>query len=91
LIAPVSHLLFGDIQKIAAESIGTSYTTMLALQLVGGSAGIGICLNNVIAVCAVVGLDDVGEGQILKRTFKFVFASTTIATIVMLAFYFRFD
>jgi L-lactate permease len=85
----VSNLTFGDIDKIAAESIGLSVTSMLALQAVGGSAGNGICLNNIIAACAVVGLD-IGEGKILMKTFKFVFASTTIATIVSLAFFFRF-
>jgi L-lactate permease len=85
----VSNLTFGSIQLIAAESIGTSVTTMLALQAVGASAGNGVCLNNIIAACAVVGLN-VGEGKILLQTYKFVFLSTTIATIVMLAFYFRF-
>ena len=73
----VSNLTFGEIQSIAAESIGTSKTTMLALQAVGGSAGNGICLNNIIAACAVVGLN-VGEGRILVQTYKFVLTITTI-------------
>lgn len=85
----VSNLTFGEIQQIAAEAIGTSSTTMLALQAVGGSAGNGICLNNIISACTVVGLD-ISEGKILLQTYKYVFASTTIATAVMLAFYFRF-
>lgn len=85
----VSNLTFGTIQALAAESIGVSKTSMLALQAVGGSAGNGICLNNIIAACAVVGLD-IGEGAILKQTYKFVLAMTTISTIVMLAFFFRF-
>jgi len=86
----VSNLTFGDIQVIAAESIGTSKTSILALQAVGGSAGNGICLNNIIAACAVVGLN-IGEGQILMKTYKFVFANTTIATIIMLVLFIRFD
>jgi lactate permease len=85
----VSNLTFGSIQQIAAESIGTSITSMLALQAVGASAGNGICLNNIIAACAVVGLN-VGEGVILFKTYKFVFLCTTVATVVMLSFYFRF-
>ena len=85
----VSNLTFGSIQIIAAETIGTSFTSMLALQSVGASIGNGICLNNIIAASAVVGLT-VGEGVILGKTCKFAFASTTIATIVMVAFYFRF-
>lgn len=86
----VSNLTFGEIQYIAAVEIGTSVNTMLALQVVGASAGNGICLNNIIAALTVVGLD-VSEGQILMRTFKYVFLSTTIATAVMLALFFRFD
>lgn len=86
----VSNLTFGDIQVIAAESIGVSKTSILALQAVGASAGNGICLNNIIAACAVVGLN-IGEGQILMKTYKFVFANTTIATIIMLALFIRFD
>jgi hypothetical protein len=81
----VSNLTFGDIQLIAAESIGTSVTSMLALQSVGASAGNGICLNNIIAACAVVGLD-IGEGKVLMKTYKFVFASTTIATVRFVCF-----
>jgi L-lactate permease len=86
----VSNLTFGGVQQIAAESLGTSITSMLALQTVGASAGNGICLSNIIAACAVVGLN-IGEGKVLLRTFKFVLGSTTVATIVMLAFYIRFD
>lgn len=85
----VSNLTFGDIQAIAAETIGVSATAMLSLQAVGASAGNGICLNNIIAACTVVNLQ-VGEGKILARTARFVFALTTWATLIMLALYFRF-
>ena len=63
----ISNLTFGGIQRIAAERIGTSSTAMLALQAAGGSAGNGICLNNIISACTVVGLH-VGEGKIIART-----------------------
>eukprot|EP00980_Cylindrotheca_fusiformis_P017547 scaffold5502_cov115-Cylindrotheca_fusiformis.AAC.9 len=85
----VSNLTFGTIQLLAAESIGISRTSVLSLQIVGASAGIGICLNNIIAACAVVGLN-ISEGAILKQTYKFTFAITTISTLVMLAFFIRF-
>ena len=85
----VSNLTFGTIQTLAAESIGVSKTSLLALQAIGGSAGNGICLNNIIAACAVVGLD-VGEGAILKQTYKFVLGITTLSTIIMLGFFLRF-
>lgn len=81
----VSNLTFGSVAAIAAESIGTSVTSMLALQAAGASAGNGICLNNIIAACAVVGLD-INEGKILMKTYKYVFANTTIATVSDLRF-----
>jgi hypothetical protein len=85
----VSNLTFGSVQAIAAESIGISKTSMLALQAVGGSAGNGICLNNIISACTIVGLN-IGEGKILGQTYRYVFSNTSIATIVMLAFFIRF-
>jgi L-lactate permease len=85
----ISNLTFGSIQIIAAESIGTSFTSMLALQAVGASIGNGICLNNIIAASAVVGLK-VGEGVILIKTCKFSFLSTTVATALLAAIYIRF-
>eukprot|EP00529_Nitzschia_sp_RCC80_P015947 CAMPEP_0113446620 /NCGR_PEP_ID=MMETSP0014_2-20120614/3806_1 /TAXON_ID=2857 /ORGANISM="Nitzschia sp." /LENGTH=712 /DNA_ID=CAMNT_0000337729 /DNA_START=156 /DNA_END=2294 /DNA_ORIENTATION=+ /assembly_acc=CAM_ASM_000159 len=86
----VSNLTFGAIHVIAAESIGVSTTSMLALQAVGASAGNGICLNNIISACTITGLQ-IGEGEILGQTYKYVFSNTTIATIVMLAFFIRFN
>ena len=85
----VSNLTFGEIQRIAATEIGISVNSMLALQAIGASAGNGICLNNIIAGLAVVGVN-VSEGLILKRTAKFVFSLTTIATIILLAIFIRF-
>jgi L-lactate permease len=86
----VSTLTFGGIQQIAAESTGLSVTSMLALQVIGGSAGNGMCINNIIAACTIVGLD-VPEGRIVVRTVKYVLGITTIGTFVMLAFFFRFS
>jgi L-lactate permease len=40
----ISNLTFGEIQQIAAENIGISVTSLLAIQSCGGSAGNGICL-----------------------------------------------
>jgi L-lactate permease len=85
----VSNLTFGNVQQIAAEHIGTSVTAMLALQAVGASAGNAFCLNNIIAVSTVVGLN-VGEGTIVGLTYKFVLSLTTIATVVMLGKYHLF-
>ena len=86
----VSNLTFGEIQRIAAETIGISTTTMLSIQATGGSAGNGLCLNNIIAACAVVNLA-VPEGEIVKKTWIFVFSIVVISTLVNLAYYFAFD
>jgi L-lactate permease len=74
------------------ESLSSTTFSSLVLSLVAvRSFGQGVCLNNIIAACAVVGLTSAGiEGQILMRTYKYVLASTTIATVVMLVFFFRF-
>merc|ERR1712113_848355 len=85
----LSNLTFGAIQKIAALKSGTSVTAMLALQAAGASAGNGICLNNIIAACAVVGLN-VSEGKIIAKTALPVAGVCIVAMISMLAFYFRF-
>lgn len=86
----VSNLTFGGIQLIAAQNIGVSPTAMLALQATGGSAGNGICLNNIIAACAVVGLK-IDEGKVIARTGPFVLALGAVSTLVMLAFFIRFN
>jgi lactate permease len=40
----ISNLTFGEIQEIAAQNIGISVTSLLAIQACGASAGNGICL-----------------------------------------------
>lgn len=86
----VSNLTFGEIQSFAAQNIGTSRSAMLALQVVGSTAGNSICLHNLISACTVAGLSH-AEGDIMRKTYKFVLGYIAIATAVMLVFYFRFD
>ncbi|KAL9178976.1 hypothetical protein ACHAXT_011949, partial [Thalassiosira profunda] len=83
----VSNLTFGSVQQIAATSIGVNVNAMLALQVVGASAGNGICLNNIISACTVTGLT-ISEGKIIAKTWKFVVAFIVIATLVLLGFLF---
>lgn len=84
----VSNLTFGAIQKIAALKSGTSVTAMLALQVAGASAGNGICLNNIIAACAVVGLN-IGEGKVIQQTAISVVSICIVATLIMLVYLFN--
>ncbi len=63
----ISDLLFGEFQWGVATTLELPRQIMIAAQAVGGAFGNMVCINNVVAVCAVVGL--VGkEGMILKRT-----------------------
>ncbi|MBT3349484.1 L-lactate permease [bacterium] len=63
----VSNLTFGGIQTAVAQSAGISPVKIAALQNVGGAAGNMICLHNIIAACAVLGLEN-AEGKILRKT-----------------------
>lgn len=64
----VSTLTFSPIQYSVAFDIGLDIHTVLALQLLGTSAGNMICVHNVVAVGAAVQLPG-QEGNILRKTF----------------------
>jgi lactate permease len=80
----ISDLLFGEFQWGVAESGGFSRQIMVAAQGVGGAFGNMVCINNVVAVCAVVGL--VGkEGDILKKTvIPFILYGLVVGCMVFL-------
>ena len=65
--ATISNLTFGGIQASIANSLGLDLTTILALQSVGGAMGNMVCINNIVAVCSILGLSR-QEGYIIKRT-----------------------
>lgn len=63
----VSNMMFSLFQYNVGTQIGVNPTWVVALQAVGGAAGNMICVHNVVAACAVVGL--VGkEGLIIRKT-----------------------
>lgn len=67
----ISNMMFSSFQFGVAQEIGADPTWVVALQAVGGAAGNVICVHNVVAACAVVGL--VGkEGEVIRVT-VFVF------------------
>jgi lactate permease len=80
----VSDVLFGQFQWDVAELRGLSRVVMLSVQGVGGAGGNMICVNNVVAVCTVVGL--LGrEGDIIKKTFPpFVLYGAVTAIIAFI-------
>jgi lactate permease len=63
----ISNMMFSLFQFQVGERIGVDPVWIVALQAVGGAAGNTICVHNVVAALAVVGL--VGrEGAILRKT-----------------------
>ena len=64
----VSNMTFSLFQFEVAQQIGANPMWIVALQAVGGAAGNVICIHNVVAASAVVGL--VGrEGVVIRKTF----------------------
>jgi lactate permease len=63
----VSNMMFSLFQYGVGQRIGVDATWMVALQAVGGAAGNMICVHNVVAASAVVGL--LGrEGAVIRLT-----------------------
>jgi lactate permease len=62
----VSNMLFSVFQYSIADQLGISKVLIVALQNIGGAFGNMICVHNVIAACATVGLVGV-EGILIKR------------------------
>ncbi|MEQ1840914.1 MAG: L-lactate permease, partial [Verrucomicrobiales bacterium] len=63
----VSNMMFSLFQFGVGERIGVDPAWVVALQAVGGAAGNIICVHNIVAAAATVGL--LGrEGVILRKT-----------------------
>ena len=63
----ISNMMFSLFQFGVGTRIGVDPGLVVALQAVGGAAGNVICVHNVVAACAVVGL--VGrEGDVIRKT-----------------------
>ena len=77
----VSNLTFGGVQESIALSLELNRMTILSLQSVGGAMGNMVCINNIVAVCAVIGLTD-KEGYIMKRNVIPMILYGIIAAIV---------
>lgn len=64
----VSNLLFAEFQWGMATQLDLPRQLIVAAQVVGGAMGNMVCIHNIVAVCAVVGLSG-KEGAILRKTF----------------------
>lgn len=65
--ATVSTLTFSPVQYSIANATGVDATVVLGAQLVGAGAGNMICIHNVVAACAVVGMEG-REGSVIRKT-----------------------
>ena len=62
----VSNLLFSEFRYGLASQLDISRQIVVALQVVGGSMGNMVCVHNIVAASAVVGLSG-QEGTIIRR------------------------
>ena len=80
----ISNMMLSKTQFDVGLQIGCDPFWIVALQAVGGAAGNTICVHNVVAASAVVGL--VGrEGQIMRRTIPVFFYYASAAGILGMA------
>lgn len=72
----VSNVIFGPVQFDAAIELGLDTNAVLGVQLAGASIGNAVCLFNIIAAAAVVGMDR--YQVILRRTALPAAAATAV-------------
>jgi lactate permease len=77
----ISNMMFSLFQFDVGRRIGVDPTWVVALQAVGGAAGNMICVHNVVAASAVVGL--LGkEGLVIRRTLlPFVYYALLVGAV----------
>lgn len=79
----VSNMLFSLFQYSIAEQLGISRIIIVSLQNIGGALGNMICVHNIIAACATVGLAGV-EGLLIRRNLIPLSIVTGIVGIIAL-------
>ena len=85
--ATVSMNLFSNLQFGTAEMLKIPTEIILSLQCVGAAIGNMICVNNIVAACATVGIVK-REGKIIKLNFIplliYTFLSVFTVLLIML-------
>ncbi|MBD5641113.1 MAG: L-lactate permease [Desulfovibrio sp.] len=66
--ATISDLMFAEFQWGMAGMLDLPRTIIEGAQTVGGAMGNMICIHNIVAACAVVGLSG-REGEVMRKTF----------------------
>lgn len=78
----VSNILFSALQFKTAEQVGINIVATVGLQNIGSAIGNMICINNIVAVCATVGLIGKGENKMLAINMIPVAIYTVLAIIM---------
>jgi len=76
----VYNIIFGALQRNPAHILHLNPALILSLQLCGASLGNAICLFNIIAPCAVAGVEDFG-GVLIKNLIPVLIASFVCSMI----------
>ncbi len=77
----VSNVLFSSLQLQTANLLGLPAVIILSLQVIGGSIGNMICVNNVVAVTATVGISG-KEGILIRRNVIPAFVYTVMVGLI---------
>lgn len=77
----ISNMMFSLFQFDVAQRIEVSPQIVVALQAVGGAAGNVICVHNVVAASAVVGMTG-REGDVIRKTVLLFLYYATVAGIL---------
>lgn len=82
----ISNMMFSLFQHQVAAEIGLPGSFIVALQAVGGAAGNMVCVHNVVAACATVGLLG-AEGLLIRRALLplgyYLFASGILGLVAV--------
>ncbi|TFH06427.1 MAG: L-lactate permease [Spirochaetales bacterium] len=79
----VSNVLFAQFQYDTAAIVGFAPVMMVTLQVVGGAIGNMVCVNNIVAVSATVGISGV-EGTVIRRNIIPAAIYSVLAVVVVL-------
>jgi lactate permease len=84
----VSNILFSSLQFETAGLAGLSPLWVMVLQVVGSAVGNMVCVNNIVAVCATVGITG-GAGKLMRWNLVpvLIYGVLTVMVTALLALY----
>lgn len=79
--ATISNLTFSGIQNSIAAELHLDSAVILSMQSVGAALGNMISINNIVAVCSILGISH-REGEILRKTIGPMLFYGVIAAVI---------